>query len=334
MSTDTRRSRLLKRTLGLAAGSTIFFVAGLNMMAYRHAYALTHFARTGTRTPRPESLSVPEKLQVLLTGATVPRPRNRRNPLDLGLAYERHVFAGAHGLPVEAWYIPRRHGRGLVAMFHGHADSKDSQLRAASVFQEMGYSTLLVDFHGSGGSGGSETSVGFHEATDVASAYVYGRHLPGERVVILYGGSMGAAAILKAVADTSIAPEALILECPFDSLLQTVRHRFAGTGLPSFPAAELLVFWGGWQQGFDGFRHNPAENARAVARPALLMNGDRDPWVTLEEARTIFDHLQGPKEIKIFHGLRHQSFLNARPEEWKRSVSSFLAQHSDPNARE
>ena len=312
----------------MAAGLFIPSLAALNAVAYRHAYALTHFDNgNGPRTAHPESLSVPEKLRVLAVGATVPRPTNRRTPRDLGLSYERHVFVGAHGLPLEAWYIPRAGNRGVVVLFHGHAGSKDSELKTAAIFGEMGYGTLLVDFYGSGGSGGSDTSIGFHEATDVARAYEYARHLPGGRTTtILHGESMGAAAILKAVAGGRLAPEAIIVEMPFDRLLSTVRHRFASMGLPSFPSAELLVFWGGWQQGFNGFEYSPAVDARSVAVPALLMNGDLDPWVTRDEAQAIYDGLQGPKRLKVFRGLRHQSFLNARPAEWKRSVSSFLAE--------
>jgi uncharacterized protein len=327
-STEAGQARRLKKTVGLALASLGLLATAFNALAFRHSYALTHFTERGIRTRRPEALAFSEKLLVLATGAKVPRPRNRRSPRDLGLAYERHVFEGARRLPLEAWYIPRRPSRGLIVIFHGHADSKDSQLNAASRFREMGYSTFLVDFYGSGGSGGAETSIGFHEATDVANAYEYSRHLPGERAVFLYGGSMGAAAILKAAADRQFQPEGLILEMPFDNLLNTVRHRFGTMGLPSFPAAELLVFWGGWQQGFNGFRHNPVDDAGAVRCPTLLMNGDRDPWVTIEEAQAIFDRLRGPKQMKIFRGLQHQSFLNARPAEWRLSVSSFLAEYS------
>ena len=329
MSAVARRARV-RRFLGAGLGFCILGLTGFNVMAYRHAHALTHFTTAGGRTPGPKSLSLSEKARVLITGANVPRPRNRRTPRDLGLEYERHVFEGFRRVPVEAWYIPAHSPRGLIVIFHGHADSKDSQLNAASAFREMGYDTLLVDFHGSGGSGGAETSIGFHEAADVASAFEYARNLPGQPAVFLYGGSMGAAAILRAIADRHLEPEGIIIEMPFDSLLHTVRHRFTGMGLPSFPAAELLVFWGGWQQGFNAFRYNPVDDAAAVHCPGLLMNGDRDPWVTLEEARAIFDRLGGPKRLKIFPGLRHQSFLNARPQEWKLSVSSFLAEHSDP----
>ena len=318
-----------RKALGILVSLTFVLTAALNVMAYRHAYALTHFSEDGTRTPRPETLTFTQKLRVLAQGPTVPRPRNRRTPLDVGLAYERHVFPGAHGLPIEAWYVPRAKSRGVIVLFHGHADSKDSQLKAAATFHEMGYGSLLVDFYGSGGSGGSDTSIGFHEATDVTGAYQYARELPGRPPIVLYGGSMGAAAILKAVADQHLAPEAIVLEMPFDSLLKTVRQRFWSMGLPAFPSAELLVFWGGWQQDFNGFRYNPSDAAHGVTSPTLLMNGDQDPWVTIEEAERIFLNLQGPKQLKVFHGLKHQSFLNARPREWKASVSEFLGEYAD-----
>lgn len=328
MGAETGRARV-RRLLAAGIGVCVVGLMGLNVMAYRHAHALTHFTTAGGRTPRPESLSLSEKAWVLMTGANVPRPRNRRTPRDLGLDYETHVFEGFRRVPVEAWYIAAHSSRGLIVIFHGHADSKDSQLNAAAAFREMGYETLLVDFHGSGGSGGAETSIGFHEAADVANAFEYARNLPGEPAVFLYGGSMGAAAILRAIADRRLAPQGIILEMPFDSLLNTVRHRFTGMGLPSFPAAELLVLWGGWQQGFNAFRYKPVDDAAAVRCPTLLMNGDRDPWVTIEEAGAIFDRLGGPKRLKIFPGLRHQSFLHARPQEWRRTVSGFLAEHSD-----
>ena len=61
-------------------------------------------------------------------------------------------------MPLEAWLVPQVNARGTVILFHGHAASKDSQLREASVFHGMGFNAFLVDFYGSGGSGGNETS--------------------------------------------------------------------------------------------------------------------------------------------------------------------------------
>lgn len=60
---------------------------------------------------------------------------------------------------------------------------------------------------------------------------------------------MGAAAILRSVHEHAIQPDAVILEGVLDTLLNTVRNRFGAMQIPSFPSAELPVFWGGRQWG-------------------------------------------------------------------------------------
>ena len=56
------------------------------------------------------------------------------------------------------------------------------------------------------------------------------------------------------------------------------------------------------------------------------MNGDNDPWVRPEEARAIFDGLKGPKTLRFFAGVGHDSCLRRKPDEWKSAVSEFLHQ--------
>ena len=135
---------------------------------------------------------------------------------------------------------------------------------------------------------------------------------------------MGAAAVLKAVADDDLQPAALVLECPFDSLIGTVRHRFTSRGVPSFPLADLLVFWGGVQEGFDGFQFRPVDLALKVQVPTLLINGDRDEWVRVDEARGIYGALRGPKALHLCAGVGHDSCLRHRPVEWRQVVARFL----------
>jgi uncharacterized protein len=141
----------------------------VNLAAYRQARAFTHFAPPGQRT-RPELLTFGQTAGVLLTGVDVPRPENRETPRAVNLDYERHVFPGGRGVPLEAWLVRRTDPRGTVILFHGHAASKDSQLREAKAFHALGFNAFLVDFYGSGGSGGNETTIGFFEALDVSNA--------------------------------------------------------------------------------------------------------------------------------------------------------------------
>src|SRR3979490_1593828 len=97
--------------------------AALNLVAYRQAWAFTHFAPPGHRTQPAQSLSAQQKIHVLVNGVEGPRPENRRTPDDLGLSYERHLFPGARGVTLEAWFVPVVQARGTVVLFHGHAAS-------------------------------------------------------------------------------------------------------------------------------------------------------------------------------------------------------------------
>src|ERR1035438_9157490 len=58
----------------------------LNILAYRHAYAMTHFTAGKPRTQEPEKLTTGQKVKVLLRGVNIPRPQTRASPTDLGPA--------------------------------------------------------------------------------------------------------------------------------------------------------------------------------------------------------------------------------------------------------
>jgi alpha-beta hydrolase superfamily lysophospholipase len=313
--------RWLRSGVALLVGAFVL----LNLLAWHHARAFTHFAESGSRTPPPERLSWTQRAGVLFTGATLPRPANRRTPADAGLPYDVRRFTAADGVPLEAWWVPRNGARGTVVLFHGYADAKDSLLRAARAFREAGQACLLVDFRGSGGSGGNATSIGYHEAEDVLGALAHVVATRAPRPHVLFGPSMGGAAVLRAVGDRGAVPDALILQYPFDSMLSTTRNRFRSAGAPAFPLAETLVFWGGVQQGFDGFRFAPAASARRVTQPALLMCGERDERVRPEDCRRVFDGLAGPKRLEMFAGAGHESLLAANPPQWRSAVETFLA---------
>ena len=313
-----------KRYIKFLLATLLAGVVALNAMAWMHARSMTHFVDEGERTAKPEALSFPEKIWTLLVGVNIPKPKNRYSPKDYGLVYESHHIKESEEVFLETWFVPNPKQQGLVIIFHGYAACKSDLLAPAAEFHKMGYEVLMIDFHGAGDSSGQETTIGFKESRDVVQAVSYARKTwPGRRV-ILYGVSMGSAAILRAIAFEGLKVDAIILESPFDRLLSTVRNRFKAMRLPAFPAAELLVFWGGVQQGFDGFDHNPVEYAKSVDCPALLMHGERDSRVNPDQARAIFDNLAGEKSFKLFPGTDHEILASVQPEEWRKQVLEFL----------
>ncbi len=300
----------------------------LNFLAYRHARAMLTFSTEAGRTPPPQSLSTWQKIKVLTCGVTVPRPENNRSPQDLGLPSETIRFANGDGASLEGWLLTPPNPKGTVLLFHGYAACRSTLLEEGRAFYDMGFTTVLIDFRGSGGSDGSATTLGYHEAQDVVATvrHVRSRELPGP--LILYGQSMGGAAVLRSIAALKVKPEAVILESVFGRMIGAVRNRFGLMGVPSFPGAELLVFWGGVQVGFSGFHHNPEEYARACKCKALVLHGTEDRLARLEEGQAIYGNLAGSKEMVVFEGAGHTSLYGAAPEQWKAVVDRFLTKQS------
>ena len=318
----------------------IGFVA-MNAVAFFHAWRFTHFSNEpGLHSPNPEQLSPSRKVWLLLTGIRNPKPQNGPKP---SFPVETVSIASPNGT-LEAWYAcpDSARARGTVALFHGYTSSKSHLTHEADYFRRLGYNVLLVDQTGNGNSTGFQTTVGYREADDVAATMRWlqdstnvalgspssrerklgGKVRKGE--VILYGVSMGAVAILRAEAELGVHPSANILECPYGNMRQTAYNRFESMHVPGFPMADLLVFWGGVQNGFWAYGLNAEHYATQIHTPTLLLWGTTDPRVTRAETDAIFTHLAGPKARHDFHGVGHEPYWKRYPADWERQVREFL----------
>jgi uncharacterized protein len=318
------RENRLRHLLYAGVAAVLMGILGVNVLAYRHAYAMTHFTDGLARTRDADRLTLGQKVAVLFSGIQIPRPQAKLPPTCVGPECGPLTISGGNGITLGAWYSPGPPQSPLVVLFHGYAAEKSGTAKEARALLELGCSVLLVDFRGSGASSEAYTTVGYAEAEDVAAAVRYTRdHLPSPKL-ILYGQSMGAAAVLRAVHSCGVQPDGIIAEAVFDRMLSTVRHRFELLGVPSFPGAELLIFWGGRQAGFNGFRHNPVDYAAAVKCPILFFHGTADPRARLQEGHSVFDAVPGTKRFEAFPGLGHEAGVAKFPEQWKAAVREFL----------
>jgi alpha-beta hydrolase superfamily lysophospholipase len=289
----------------------------MNAVAYMHAYRFTHFSKEGVRT-NPDELGAIDKLGIIMTGVKNPRPTHKSKP---DTVFKTIVIKS--DLVLEGWQINIAKPKGTIIMFHGYSGEKSSLLSRAVEFRKIGYNTLLVDFKGSGGSEGNSTTIGFDESQEVIDCVKYLRY-QGENNIHLFGTSMGAAAILKALHEQDLTPTSIILECPFGRLDQTVAARFRVMGIPAFPLSDVLTFWGGVQNGYWAFAHNPQEYAKGVHCPALLIFGEKDDRVSREETNTIFKNLSGEKQLATYPEHGHALFTSESHEQWITDVSGFI----------
>lgn len=264
-----------------------------------------------------------------------PRPQNLRTPSDRGLNYTTHTIALSQTQQLETWEITVPHPKGTILAFPGNLGVKSNLLAQTEYFVSLGFNVVLTDFQGVGGSTGKITTVGIREARDVAMVFTYLKtaqfsqphpHSP----LILYGSSMGTAAILRAIALHHISPDGIILELPFARLINAIKSRLRYRQIPAFPIAELLLFWASVQRDINAFTHNPVVFARSVRCPALVMQGAKDNWTTVSEVEAIVENFTGNKQLVTFPTAGHQQLMSVDRELWRSAVTNFLAENSTP----
>ena len=302
----------------LAYALCAFFLF-LNVIAALHAYKFTHFSLDTQERTEARSLTMGEKLIILFTGISNPKPANIKTP---HVPYQ-HVVLNGRG-KIDCWVLNRDAAKGTILVFHGFSGEKSGMIGKAEVLHQLGYRVMLVDFVGSGASSGNQVTLGYKEAEDIKACTDYWS-AKGEQNIYLMGTSMGAAAILRAIHQHYVSPKGIIIECPFGTMYGAVAIRFKMMGIPAFPMAHLLMFWGGAENGFWAYGHNPEVYAKSVSCPALLMYGEKDDRVTRAETDAIYNNLAGPKQLLLFPEAGHEDYLKKYHNKWRESVGVFLS---------
>ena len=308
-----RTGKLLLRTIG------VLFIL-VNVIVIFHAYKFTHFYnRNEMQVKQEKDKTGWDKTKEILFGANFTKQQNIAPDTIIQTIY----LVTPGNLKLQAWYLSAASAKGTVALFHGHGGKKSSMLPEAAIFRRLGYNTLLLDFRAHGNSEGNTTTIGFKEAEDVKLVYDYLKQ-KGEKNIILYGISMGAATIIKSVDEYHLEPAKIILEMPFGSLSQAVKGRVKMMKLPPEPLSTLLTFWGGTMQGFWAFSFNPSGYAKSIRCPVLLQWGKNDPRVTRQETDDIYNNISAPKKFVVYENSGHESLYKKESAKWTGEVTAFL----------
>jgi alpha-beta hydrolase superfamily lysophospholipase len=295
----------------------------LNIVAAFHAYKFTHFYGNTTKpSKKPELMSGWEKTETILLGVDYPKRPITSTPANPYQAFQVTTF---DGVALEGWYVPKQNAKGTVILFHGHGGNRSGVVNEADAFNNFGYNVCMVDFRAHGNSQGNTCTIGYRESADVKAAYDYVT-VKGEKNIILWGISLGAATISKAIVDyKDIRPSKVILEMPFGTLTEAIKGRLRIMHLPAQPFTALLAFWGGVENGFWTFGHNPSTYVRSIQVPVLVQWGKNDVRVTEKETMEIFENIPvKQKRLVVYDESGHQSLITNEREKWISNVSSFL----------
>jgi len=298
-------------------------------VCYNHVQSLLEFSGS-RKTKSPETLSFSEKMGTMLFGVQNPRPAITETPENYGMVFTE-VKIPMLSDTISCWIINSDPKNAAVLLFHGFASSKSSLLEEAKHFHSINLNVIMIDFRGSGFSTGSKTSIGFWESEEVSLVFQWAKKKYTQNRIYLYGQSMGAAAILRAIATQEINPDGIIIESVFNTLESTIKNRFSAMGIPSFPALQSMMLWAKILYGIDGYHHNPNEYASYVSCPTMVMHGGLDTRAQAKEGLDVFKSIKSPmKKWVVFQQAGHERLILNNPQKWTNSVRQFMEQMSEP----
>ncbi|SRR5579875_1741977 len=252
-----------------------------------------------------------------------------RTPEDVGLAdvIEELRIPGPHGA-LSAWYLPARNGCTIIYC-HGIHDNKGQWLeQAARLHRRGGYGALLFDFAGHGESDGHMVTYGVNEQEDVRAIIAYLRQRGDVRMdgLAIMGYSLGAiTSVLAAASMPDI--RAVVIESGFADLQHDIEAVFTRyTGLPSFPLANMTVFWGERMAHVKLSQIRPERVIGKIApRPIMIISDLKDRLADEpRDGERLYAAAGEPKLLWQVPDAEHVAAYATHPDEWIERVGNFL----------
>src|SRR5581483_7289694 len=213
-----------------------------------------------------------------------------------GYDFRSVSFRSYDGKLLHGWWSLKNPERPTIIVLHGVNGNRTSVIRFAMTLSQSGFNVLLFDWRAHGESEGDYVTYGYHERRDVLAAIDFLKqefNIDADRIGLL-GLSMGAAIALQ-VAALNKTVKAVWADSPFASLLRiSTEVATRVTGLPASimsPLAKATFKVAGYRAGFDPTLVNPAEFARKIRCPVVLVHGTDDELIPFNHSQIIYDEL-------------------------------------------
>ncbi|PWF99327.1 alpha/beta hydrolase [Levilactobacillus bambusae] len=240
---------------------------------------------------------------------------------------EWHVQSN-DGLTLRATYIsaPVSTSR-TVILAHGLGHSREQMIPYARMFQDLGYNVLMPDARAHGDSEGTTIGYGWLDRQDYLAWIDQVIQQVQDAQIVLLGISMGAATVMAVSGETLPQNVKAVIE---DSGYANVReegnfrlwHKYHVPVMPLMPMIEQInrLDAGYWMKtsAID-------ELASQSKLPTLLIHGEKDQTVPVENVYTLYNALKTPKRLYVDPEAAHVMTYARNPARYQELVSDFLA---------
>ncbi len=222
-------------------------------------------------------------------------------PGQLGLAYRDLSFTTEDGVRLQGWFLPSRGpSRGTVLFFHGNAQNIGAHLPNVAWLPEKGFSVLLFDYRGFGGSQGTPSLEGVGKDAEAAMRLVLKLDGVDPERVVIFGQSLGGSIAISALARF---PEkqrfrGLAVEGALASYRQVAREKLASAWL-TWPF-QVPLSW------TISDSPRPVEDiARLAPLPVLIIEDGADLVIPHGQASELYAAARPPKTFWTVPGAGH-----------------------------
>ncbi len=198
-----------------------------------------------------------------------------------------------------------------ILFFHGNGEVVSDYDEISTLYHQKGINLVVADYRGYGASSGVPTLTDLIEDSHVifkaVSVELPRRHLRTDLWVM--GRSLGSLSALELAYSYQDKLKGLIIESGFPSVVRIMVH----LGMP------------GHERNLERIDQECLERIEKISLPVLIIHGDQDWLVPLQNARDLYHHLgTRDKKLLIIPSATHNDIMRVGIKEYFEALQHFV----------
>lgn len=227
-------------------------------------------------------------------------------------------------------YIFSQEAETWVIVVHGYLSEGIEMGWAIRHFYRMGHNVLVPDLRGHGRSEGGYIAMGWDDRKDIMKWIDYLVELDAHCQIILFGISMGGAAVMNAGGETLPNNVKMIIEdSGYTNTEDIVAYHLENTfDMPDFPLLGMASWVTKIRAGFS-IKEGPINQLQYCTLPILFIHGEKDMLVPIEQKRRLYNSYEGPKEKLIVPEAGHVQANDVDVTKYWKTIDTFINTYLD-----
>ena len=260
--------------------------------------------------PELEALDRPEVLQFIfyprqefLERAVADNIKTGLIPVDEAVSISYGFYTGGKKYP-------------NILFFHGNGEIASDYVSIGSIYNQIGVNLFVADYRGYGSSGGTPTLTNMikdaHPIFEGFKRVLKDGGFSGN--IFIMGRSLGSASAIELASNYQSQFKGLIIESGFANVFNLLKYlgfplKSLGIIVPEAPYSLEII--------------------RKISLPTLVMHGEYDQIVPVEEGKALYETIAAKdKRLIIIPGVDHNTIMSGGIQQYLKALQDFISGHS------